>query len=158
MINRSSWDEIHATFPWIILVRIFMKSPAYTSWAPSPVISMVITPLTGFITKTWVWPLPSNSDHQDYYSLIRESQPKPLFATVTGKGPHPNYNPSYLPIYKVTYRVHNPSHKKVGARPPCRISWRRSWQGHSKMITNYREILPKSTDHSGFFESLQHLG
>ena len=29
--------------------------------------------------------------HQDYYMFSRESQPKPLFATVTGKGPHPNY-------------------------------------------------------------------
>ena len=39
----------------------------------------------------WVWPPPSNSDHQDYYIFYRESQPKPSFATITGRGPHPKY-------------------------------------------------------------------
>ena len=36
--------------------------------------------------KLWVVPLPSNSDHQDYHIFSRESQPKPSFPTVTGKG------------------------------------------------------------------------
>ena len=42
-------------------------------------------------TIIWVWPLPSNSDHQDYYIFSTESLYKPLFATFTGKGPYPNY-------------------------------------------------------------------
>ena len=43
------------------------------------------------ISWVWmVWPLPSNSDHQDYYIFSREPY-KPLFATVTGKRPHPSY-------------------------------------------------------------------
>ena len=29
----------------------------------------------------WMWPPPSNSDHQDYYMFSRESQPKPSFTT-----------------------------------------------------------------------------
>ncbi len=37
----------------------------------------------------WMWPPPSNSHHQEYYIFNRESQPKPSFATVTGRGPHP---------------------------------------------------------------------
>ena len=40
----------------------------------------------------WVVPLPSNSDHQDYYIFSRESQPKPSFATITGKGDNPRYD------------------------------------------------------------------
>ena len=40
----------------------------------------------------WVWPPLSNSDHQIYYIFSRESQPKPLFPNVTGRGPHPNPN------------------------------------------------------------------
>ena len=35
-------------------------------------------------------PLPRNSDHQDY-SIFNSDPYKPLFATVTGKGPHPIY-------------------------------------------------------------------
>ena len=35
-------------------------------------------------------PLPSNSHHQDYYIFNRESQPKPSFTTVTGRGATPN--------------------------------------------------------------------
>ena len=34
-------------------------------------------------------PLPSNSDHQDYYIFCRESRTKPSFATITGKGGQP---------------------------------------------------------------------
>ncbi len=38
-----------------------------------------------------VWPPPCNSDHQDYYMFGRGSRDpyKPLFATVTGRGPYP---------------------------------------------------------------------
>ena len=39
----------------------------------------------------WVLPPPSNSHHQDYYIFSRESQPKPSFATVTGRGDNPRY-------------------------------------------------------------------
>ena len=39
---------------------------------------------------SWVWPLPSNSDHQDYSILVGNPY-KPVFATVTGKGPHPRF-------------------------------------------------------------------
>ena len=39
------------------------------------------------IWPRWVWPLPSNSDHQDYYIFSRESRNKPLFATgILGRG------------------------------------------------------------------------
>ena len=35
----------------------------------------------------WVWPLSSNSDHQDYSIFSRESRTKPLFATgILGRG------------------------------------------------------------------------
>ena len=34
-------------------------------------------------------PPPSNSHHQDYYIFSRGSQPKPSFATVTGRGDNP---------------------------------------------------------------------
>ena len=37
----------------------------------------------------WVVPLPSNIYHQDYYIFSRGSQPKPSFATVTGRGDNP---------------------------------------------------------------------
>ena len=40
----------------------------------------------------WVWPLPNNQWPTGLWTISsRESQPKPLFATVTGKGPHPNH-------------------------------------------------------------------
>ena len=39
----------------------------------------------------WMWPPPSNSDHQDYYIFSRESLYKPSFTTVTGRGPYPSY-------------------------------------------------------------------
>ena len=39
----------------------------------------------------WVWPLPSNSDHQDYRILVGNPY-KPLFVTVTGRGPYPIYH------------------------------------------------------------------
>ena len=35
----------------------------------------------------WVWPLPSNSDRQDYRILVGNPY-KPLFVTVTGRGPY----------------------------------------------------------------------
>ena len=44
-------------------------------------------------------PLPSNSDHEDYFMFSREFQAKPSFATITGKGAIPN-----------TYHIHNISH------------------------------------------------
>ena len=34
-----------------------------------------------FYSILWVWPPPSNSDHQDYYIFSRGFQPKPSFAT-----------------------------------------------------------------------------
>ena len=34
----------------------------------------------------WVVPLPSNSDHQDYCIFCRESQPKPSFPLLLGRG------------------------------------------------------------------------
>ncbi len=37
-------------------------------------------------------PSQDSSHHQDYYILGRESQPKPSFATVTGRGDNPIYN------------------------------------------------------------------
>ena len=37
----------------------------------------------------WVVPLPSNSDHQDYYMFSRDPY-KPSFATVTGRGDNPH--------------------------------------------------------------------
>ena len=40
---------------------------------------------------TWMWPPPSNSDHQDYYIFLGNPY-KPSFTTVTGRGPHPIYN------------------------------------------------------------------
>ena len=52
----------------------------------------------------WVVPLPSNSDHRDYFMFSRESvyinHYKPSFATITGKGDNPKYNvlASKLPI------------------------------------------------------------
>ena len=39
----------------------------------------------------WVVPPPSNSHHQDYYIFSRGSQPKPSFATVTGRGDNPRF-------------------------------------------------------------------
>ena len=36
-------------------------------------------------------PTQDSSHHQDYYIFSRESQPKPLFATVTGRGDNPSY-------------------------------------------------------------------
>ena len=47
----------------------------------------------------WVVPLPSNSHHQDYSMFGRESQTKPSFTTVTGKGPHPKYTLIKLPQF-----------------------------------------------------------
>ena len=44
----------------------------------------------GFKALLWVIPLPSNSHHQDYSIFSRESQAKPSFATVTGKGDNPS--------------------------------------------------------------------
>ena len=71
-------------------------SPA--SAGPGPPASWVEVKGEGFVKDPWVsspiywvWPLPSNSDHQDYYIFSRESRTKPLFATVIGKGPHPTY-------------------------------------------------------------------
>ena len=48
--------------------------------------------LSFLITIPWVVPLPSNSHHQDHYIFTRESQPKPSFATVIGRGDNPNYS------------------------------------------------------------------
>ena len=45
---------------------------------------------------SWVWPLPSNSDHQDYYIFSGEFLYKTLFAT--GKGPHPRYTCIYTRV------------------------------------------------------------
>ena len=36
-------------------------------------------------------PAQDASHHQDCYVFSRESQPKPSFATVTGRGDNPNY-------------------------------------------------------------------
>ena len=52
----------------------------------------------------WVWPHHSNSDHQDYYILSRESQPKPSFATVTGRGPYPSYIPQVPAVTPILRR------------------------------------------------------
>ena len=41
--------------------------------------------------KTWVWPPPCNSDHQDYYIFSRNPY-KPSFTTVTVRGPYPTQN------------------------------------------------------------------
>ena len=56
------------------------------------------------VSLCWVWPLPSNSDHQDDHIFSRESQPKPLFVTVTGRGAIPNlygiydcFSPAQIP-------------------------------------------------------------
>ena len=52
------------------------------------------SPLKGNIPKKYrslgVAPSQDSSDHQNYYIFSRESQPKPSFPTVTGRGPHPN--------------------------------------------------------------------
>ncbi len=40
----------------------------------------------------WVFPLPGNSHHQDYYIFSRGSRTKPSFATVTGRRDNPIYN------------------------------------------------------------------
>ena len=40
----------------------------------------------------WVVPPPSNSHHQDYSIFSRASQPKPSFATVTGRGDNPRHS------------------------------------------------------------------
>ena len=37
----------------------------------------------------WVVPLPSNSDHQDYFMFSIGDSYKPSFATITGKGDNP---------------------------------------------------------------------
>ena len=55
-------------------------------------------------TIIWVWPLPSNSDHQDYYIFSTESLYKPLFATFTGKGPYPNLLQSYFRLSRLCGR------------------------------------------------------
>ena len=39
----------------------------------------------------WVFPLPSNSHHQDFQIFSTGSQPKPSFASITGKGDNPKY-------------------------------------------------------------------
>ena len=48
-----------------------------------------------FFLKTfsidWVVLSPSKSHHQEYYIFSRESQPKPSFLTVTGRGDNPKY-------------------------------------------------------------------
>ena len=51
----------------------------------------------------WVWPNPNNSDHQDYYMfsrLVGDSH-QPSFATVNGRGPHPDMFIFYsnLPLF-----------------------------------------------------------
>ncbi len=45
-----------------------------------------------------MWPLPSNSDHQDCYIFEdRESQPKPsIYHWNPGRGPHPRNNFSHI--------------------------------------------------------------
>ena len=43
----------------------------------------------------WVVPPASNSHHQDYSIFNRESQPKPLFVTITGRGDNPIYTGWY---------------------------------------------------------------
>ena len=44
-----------------------------------------------FIYISWVWPLPSSSDHQDYYIFSRVRPYKPFFATgILGRG-HTQY-------------------------------------------------------------------
>ena len=47
--------------------------------------------LLDFDRICWVCPPPSNSEHQDYFIFSRGSQPKPSFATVTGREPQPMY-------------------------------------------------------------------
>ena len=59
-----------------ILIRIMTKSMV-------PVLVSIYFSLK--LAICWVVPLPSNSHHQDYYIFSRGSQPKPSFATVTGR-------------------------------------------------------------------------
>ena len=47
-------------------------------------------------TMSWVWPPPSNSDHQDYHIFSRDPY-KPSFATVTVRGP-PSKLCHYFPL------------------------------------------------------------
>ena len=49
----------------------------------------------------WVVPLPSNSDHQDYFMFSRGFQAKPSFATITGKGDNPSFNTFFIGTFWV---------------------------------------------------------
>ena len=54
-------------------------------------LKMSCWPIIFFKDIFWVVPPPSNSHHQDNYIFSRGSQPKPSFATVTGRGDNPRY-------------------------------------------------------------------
>ena len=58
----------------------YIFTPTIGLMSLSPIICLVYPPCSN-----------SNSHHQDHYIFSRESQPKPLFATVTGRGVVPNY-------------------------------------------------------------------
>ena len=78
------------------------------------------------VSLCWVWPLPSSSDHQDDHIFSRESQPKPLFDTVTGRGAIPN-------LYGI-YDCFSPAKKQPGRIWSTRASWRVGNQTGWRMI------------------------
>ncbi len=81
----SGWK----TYDWHILFKFLS-----THWLNNPF--LVVWDEYSSVTKrcaiVWVVPPPNNSHHQDYYVFSRRSQPKPSFATVTGRGDNPSHS------------------------------------------------------------------
>ena len=78
---------------------------------------------------SWVVPPPSNSHHQDYYIFNRESQPKPSFATVAGRGDNPSHSYFFgMPLWlEKEFWVLNLAMCGVGTRDPCTRIISASW-------------------------------
>ena len=69
--------------------------------------------------RSWVWPLPSNSDHQDYYIFRRECRTKPLFATgILGRG-HTQGRSIYIRYFELgTINLYRSKHIFSIENPP----------------------------------------
>ena len=82
---RPGFDGAHDSSVFLVVLPMVKPQPCSHAWITAGNSTDILSNFISIIR--WVWPLPSNNDHQDYSFFSRESQPKPLFATgILGRG------------------------------------------------------------------------
>ena len=96
------------------------------------------TPYIPYISIHWVVPLPSNSDHQDYYIFSRESL-QTFISTITGKGDNPIHTYIFTIYIYSMYTTH-----QNGRHNRCETShFHRIFQFHHSVSSTCRDVFPK---------------